>query len=82
MANTSEGARLDISACGLKSQFERTYYDVRVRHPNVASNVVLPLADVYKKNDTEKERMYGERVREIKQNSSRFSQGAEKSIEL
>ena len=67
--NTSEGARLDISACGLRSQFERTFYDVRVSHPNAASNVTLSLAEVYNKNEREKESAYGDRVREVEKGS-------------
>ena len=36
---TDEGARLDISACGLRSTFERSFFDIRVTHPHAASNV-------------------------------------------
>ncbi len=60
--NTSEGARLDISAVGVLGSFERTYFDVRVSHPNAPSNVTLTLNDVYRKNEREKKDMYEERV--------------------
>ena len=33
-----KGARLDISARGLRVQMERTFFDVRVTHPNTQSN--------------------------------------------
>ena len=68
-SNTAEGARLDISACGLRSQFERTYFDVRVSHPHAVSNVTLPLPELYKKNEDEKEKIYGSRVREVEKGS-------------
>ena len=45
--NVAEGARLDVSARGLNSTFERTFYDIRVSHPHADSNVVLSLADLY-----------------------------------
>ena len=38
---------------------------MRVSHPNAVSNVTLSLEDVYKKNEVEKEKMYGDRVREV-----------------
>ena len=61
-SNTSDGARLDISACGLWSTFERTFFDIRVSHPHAASNVTMSLQDVYKKNKKEKIDFYEERV--------------------
>ena len=36
--NTTDGARLDISARSLQSAFERTFFDVRVSDPYAASN--------------------------------------------
>eukprot|EP00794_Sanderia_malayensis_P001738 gene1738-1935_t len=60
--NTSEGARLDISAIGVQGSFERTYFDVRVSNPNAPSNVTLTLNEVYRKNEKEKKDMYEERV--------------------
>ena len=38
---TTDGARLNISARGLQSAFERTFFDVRVSHPYAASNVTV-----------------------------------------
>ena len=68
-ANTAEEARLDISARGVKSAFERTYYDVRVTHPYASSNVTLTLDKLYEKHEAEKERFYGERVRQVEKGS-------------
>ena len=61
----ADGARLDISARGFRSTFERTFFDVRVCHPNAASNVLIPLPDLYKKQEKEKCDLYEERVREV-----------------
>ena len=47
---TAEGARLDISARGLISTFECTFFDVRVCHPLAASNVLTPVKDLYVRN--------------------------------
>ncbi len=68
-ANAAEGARLDVSARGLNSTFERTFYDIRVSHPHAVSNVVLSLADLYKRNEKEKRDKYGERVRDTEKGS-------------
>ena len=35
---TQSDARLDISAIGVYSPFERSFFDIRVTHPNCASN--------------------------------------------
>ncbi len=67
--NVADGARLDVSARGLKSTFERTFIDVRVCHPHAASNVVFSLSELYKRNEKEKEDKYGERVRETEKGS-------------
>ena len=56
---------MDISARGLNSTFERSFYDVRVTHPFAATNVTLPLDKLYKKHEMEKVNFYGERVREV-----------------
>ncbi len=68
-ANTAEEARLDISGRGVKSAFERTFYDVRVTHPFAPSNVTLPMKQLYEKHEAEKERLYGQRVREVEKGS-------------
>ena len=63
--NIANEARLDISARGIHSAFERTFYDIRVAHPFAASNVDMPLKKVYEKHELEKIRTYGERVKEV-----------------
>ena len=66
---SADGARLDISACGVGSTFEHTFFDVRVCHPFAASNVVTSLEDLYKQNKQEKCALYEERVREVEKGS-------------
>ena len=68
-ANISEEARLDISARGIKSPFERTYYDVRVTYPYAPTNVTLPLEKLYAKHEHEKEVFYKDRVKEVEKGS-------------
>ena len=61
-ANTSAQARLDIAATGLWSRFERTYFDVRVTHPNAPSNRAKSLKQLYIRNEEEKMVKYAQRV--------------------
>ena len=56
--NTAEEAKLDVSARGINSTFERSLFDVRVTHPFAISNVVLPLEELYNKHETDKINMY------------------------
>ena len=67
--NTQPGARLDISARGVWSAFERSFFDVRVTHPNCSSNVFKALPDLYKQHENEKKRMYAQRVLESEKGS-------------
>ena len=67
--NTAEAARLDISARGLMSTFERTFYDVRVSHPYAMSNVTVSLKALYERNEKEKRDLYGERVLQTEKGS-------------
>ena len=67
--NTQEEARLDISAVGVWSAFERTFFDVRVTHPNCDSNVAKPLPQIFAENEQEKKRKYEPRVIEVEKGS-------------
>ena len=49
--NTADKARLDISARGVWSQCEKTFFDVRVTHPNAESMKAKSLQQIYKHND-------------------------------
>ena len=58
----AEGARLDISAIGLWSNHERTFFDVRVTHPTAISHMKKPLPYLYIENENQKKNMYNDRV--------------------
>ena len=60
--NMAEGARLDISAQGVWNQQEKTFFDIRVCHPNAASHANKSFAAIYKENETQKKRMYNDRI--------------------
>ena len=60
--SNAEGARLDISAIGLWSSYERTFFDVRVTHPTAISHIKKPLPYLYIENENQKKSMYNERV--------------------
>ena len=64
-ANTSDNARLDVSARGVWAPFDRTFFDIRVSHPNCPSNANRPLEQIYRLNEQEKKRQYNERVMSI-----------------
>jgi hypothetical protein len=67
--NTKVGARLDVSARGVWSTFERSFYDVRVTHPNCLSNVGKPVAAIYIEHQNSKKSEYEERVIESEKGS-------------
>ena len=46
-ANTSERARLDVSAVGIWSPMERTFMDVRIVHPNSPSYQGKKMEKIY-----------------------------------
>ena len=58
-------ARLDISARGVWSPGERTFFDVRVFHPNSPSHIEKSFETLYKQNENEKKCKYGDRVRNV-----------------
>lgn len=60
--NVQEDARLDISAVGAYAPFERTFFDVRITHPNCDSNAFKPLKKIYEDHEKEKKTVYEERV--------------------
>ena len=60
--NTAAHARLDISARGVWSPSDRSYFDIRVSHPNSPSYKDKTLKQIYNDNELEKKRLYNERV--------------------
>ena len=59
----------DISSRGLWSTFERTFYDVRVLHPNAPSYQETDLAVLYQRHEQEKMRKYNTRVMTVERGS-------------
>ena len=59
---TADRAALDISSRGLWSPFERTFYDVRVMHPNCPSYITKPMSKLYDMHEKEKIKKYNSRV--------------------
>lgn len=66
---TEDNARLDVSARGIYSSHELTFFDVRISNPNAPSNRSLTLAGVYTKNEKEKMKAYGDRILQIEKGS-------------
>ena len=58
----TDKARLDISARGLWSPFQKTMFDVRIFHPNAKSYKSKSLPALYKLHEKQKKRDYGDRV--------------------
>ena len=67
--NVSEKARLDVSARGVWSQQEKTFFDIRVGHPNAKSHMAKSLEALYKENEQEKKRAYNDRVIQVEKSS-------------
>ena len=57
-----ERAAPDVSSRGLWSPFERTFYDVRVFHPNAPSYRSSSTANLYLNHEKEKMKKYNSRV--------------------
>ena len=67
--NGAPQARLDISARGVWSRYEKTFFDVRVSHPTAESHMRKSLANLYTENEAQKKRLYGDRVRNVERAS-------------
>ena len=64
-SNQAERARLDVSAVGIWSTFERTFLDVRVVHVNSPSYMDKTPEQIYLQHEREKKRTYNHRILEI-----------------
>ena len=62
----AERAALDISSCGIWSMFERTFFDVRIMHPNASS---YQNTSLYSSHEKEKMRKYNSRVLAVEKGS-------------
>ena len=54
--------RPDVSARGVWSKYERTFFDVKVMHPTADSNMQKSLAGLYAEGEAEKKRKYNHRI--------------------
>ena len=66
---SGERAAPDISSRGIWSTFERTFFDVRILHPNAPSYQSLPLSSLYANHEKEKMRKYNSRVLTVEKGS-------------
>ena len=67
---SGEEARLDMCARGFwGSQFEQTFFDLRVFNHSVLTNRYQRMTAIYRKHEQERCRAYGQRVREIERAS-------------
>ena len=65
----ADRAAPDISSRGLWSSFERTFYDVRVLHPNAPSYSSTDITQLYRSHENEKMRKYNSRVISVERGS-------------
>ncbi len=62
-------ARLDISARGIHSPCDRSFFDVKVTHPGCASNQGKSLEQLYEKSEKEKKTKYNDRILQVEKAS-------------
>ena len=65
----ADRAAADISSRGLWSTFERTFFDVRVFHPNAPSYRSSELSTLYRSHEQEKMRKYNSRIITVERGS-------------
>ena len=68
-ANTDPAARVDISARGFWTRGQRAYFDIRIFDPMAPSHRNQSLQYVHEKNENEKMRNYGDRIRKVEHGS-------------
>ena len=66
---TADGAGPDISSRGMWSTFERTFFDVRVLHPNCPSYQTSSLSTLYANHEGQKIKKYNSRVLTVEKGS-------------
>ena len=64
-ASTTDDARLDIKASGFWERGVTAFFDVRVTHVNSGSFKNKTTTDIFKSQEQEKKRKYGQRVIEV-----------------
>ena len=64
-ANTSDEARLDISARSFWIPLGRAFFDIRVLHPGAPTNRSKTIPQMYNHHEQEKKRTYNTRINEV-----------------
>ena len=67
--NTAEKARLDISARGVWSICEKSFFDVRVTYPAAPSQLAKPIKSIYREHENQKKNAYNDRVLQTEKSS-------------
>jgi len=68
-ANCQDEARADIHAKGFWGQRQSALFGVRVFHPNARSYCQSRIPSLYQRQEQQKKREYGDRIREVEQAS-------------
>ena len=67
--NLKKKARLDVAGVGVWGDYERTFLDIRIMHPNCPTYVNKPIDQVYETHEKQKKRFYNERVLQVEKGS-------------
>ena len=67
--NIAPNARLDIAARGVWTEQEKTFFDVRITHPNAPSLRNKKVEQVYKMAEKEKKNTYNDRILNVEKSS-------------
>ena len=67
--NSADRAAPDISSRGIWSTYERTFFDVRILHPNAPSYQSSTLSSLYARHEKEKMRSYNSRILTVEKGS-------------
>ena len=67
--NLKKKARLDVAGVGVWGEFERTFLDIRIMHPNCPTYANNPIDQVYETHEKSKKRCYNERVLQVEKGS-------------
>ena len=67
--SSEQRLQLDVSAVGVWSPFERTFFDIRVTHPLSPSYAGTSTKSLFRQHEKEKKRKYQERVLNVERGS-------------
>ena len=68
-ANAASEARVDVSARGFWTREQKAFFDIRIFDPMAQCHRESSLHAAHRRNEQEKERAYGERIRHVDQGS-------------